>query len=136
MKRSALLNRNLIYFEIHARAKCTKYNFWKNYFSSQNIEILEMEPKQHDLLAAKTQGITHFLGRVLKEFGINKTEIDTQGFSELLDLVNQTCNDSWELFSDLQLYNPYTNQMIDKIKYSTNKISNKLIKESRDEMGN
>ena len=49
-----------------------QYKFWKKYFSDQNIKILEMTPDMHDILAAKTQGITHFLGRTLKEFGIEK----------------------------------------------------------------
>ena len=106
-----------------------KFDFWKNYFLSQEIEIIEMSPDEHDLLAAKTQGITHFLGRVLKEYGINETKIDTQGFSELLDLVNQTCNDSWELFSDLQLYNPHTEKVINKLKDSSQRVSNRLMKE-------
>ena len=128
------LNNKLKMMMNNTRDLYQQYNFWKNYFISQNIQIIEMEADEHDLLAAKTQGITHFLGRVLKEFGINQTQIDTQGFSELLDLVNQTCNDSWELFSDLQLYNPYTNDIINKFKYSTDKISEKLIKESKNAM--
>ena len=51
---------------------------------------MEMSPDQHDQMAAKTQGVTHFLGRMLKEYGIRKTSIDTQGFLDLLDLVEQT----------------------------------------------
>ena len=85
-----------------------------------------MTPDQHDRLAAKTQGVTHFLGRMLKEFGIKKTSIDTQGFRDLLDLVGQTCNDTWELYADLQLYNPYTEDMVEKLKASTTKLDNQL----------
>ena len=81
-----------------------------------------MTPDMHDILAAKTQGITHFLGRTLKEFGIQKTNLDTQGFRDLINLVNQTCNDTWELYTDLQTYNPYTDQMIKKLKKSLNKM--------------
>jgi len=33
----------------------------------------------------------------------------------LLGVIEQTCNDSWDLFKDLQKYNPYTNEMIDKL---------------------
>ena len=98
-----------------------QYNFGKN-FSDQNIKILEMTPDMHDILAAKTQGITHFLGRTLKEFGIQKTNLDTQGFRDLINLVNQTCNDTWELYTDLQTYNPYTDKMIKKLKKSLNKM--------------
>ena len=87
---------------------------------------MEMSPDEHDRLAAKTQGITHFLGRMLKEFGIKKTSIDTQGFRDLLDLVSQTCNDTWELYTDLQLYNPYTEEMITKLKNSTESLDRQL----------
>ena len=122
------INNNLKMMMNNTRDSYNQFKFWKNYFISQDINIIEMDPSEHDILASKTQGVTHFLGRVLKEFGISKTKIDTQGFSELLDLVNQTCNDSWELFSDLQLYNPYTNSVIEKLKKSTNEVSTKLIK--------
>ena len=63
---------------------------------------------------------------MLKEFGIKKTSIDTQGFRDLLDLVDQTCNDTWELYTDLQLYNPYTKKMIKNLKESTDILDNQL----------
>ena len=87
---------------------------------------MEMSPDQHDQMAAKTQGVTHFLGRMLKEYGIQKTSIDTQGFLDLLDLVEQTCNDTWELYTDLQLYNPYTEDMINQLKLATESLDNRL----------
>ena len=103
-----------------------QYKFWRGFFSDQGIEVIEISPDDHDRLAAKTQGITHFLGRMLKEFGIKKTTLDTQGFRDLLDLVDQTCNDTWELYSDLQLYNPYTSKMIGELKKSIDSIDTQL----------
>ena len=103
-----------------------QYRFWKQYFNDQGIQTLEMSAQEHDLKASKTQGVTHFLGRMLKEFGIQKTTIDTQGFRDLINLVDQTCNDSWELFQDLQLYNPYTKEMIKDLKKATKKIDKQL----------
>ena len=103
-----------------------QFNFWRRFFSDQGIHIIEMSADQHDRMAAQTQGVTHFLGRMLKEYGIRKTSIDTQGFCDLLDLVDQTCNDTWELFTDLQLYNPYTEDMIDKLKLATESLDNRL----------
>ena len=102
------------------------FKYWKQYFKDQGIKVIEMTPDQHDLMAARTQGVTHFLGRMLKEFGIHKTQIDTQGFSDLLDLVDQTCNDTWELYSDLQLFNPYTSTMIKNLKSATDSLDNRL----------
>ena len=103
-----------------------QFNFWRQFFKDQGIDVMEMSPDQHDRMAAQTQGVTHFLGRMLKEYGIRKTTIDTQGFRDLLDLVDQTCNDTWELYTDLQLYNPYTDDMIDKLKLATVFLDNRL----------
>jgi len=103
-----------------------QYNFWRRFFRDQGIHIIEMFPDQHDRMAAQTQGVTHFLGRMLKEYGIRKTSMDTQGFCDLLDLVDQTCNDTWELYTDLQLYNPFTEDMIDKLKLAMESLDNRL----------
>ena len=123
---SYMSNSNLKMMINNTRDLYNQYSFWKRFFSDQSIQIIEMTPDQHDRLAAKTQGVTHFLGRMLKEFGIKKTNIDTQGFRDLLDLVGQTCNDTWELYADLQLNNPYTEDMVEKLKASTNKLDNQL----------
>ena len=63
---------------------------------------------------------------MLKEFGIKKTALDTQGFRDLLDLVDQTCNDTWQLYSDLQHFNPYTSEMISELKKSINSIETQI----------
>ena len=100
-----------------------RYNFWKNYFESQNIIIEEISAEDHDMMAARSQGLTHFVGRVIDDFGTNQTRIDTEGYKALHKLVNQTCNDSWDLFEDIQNYNPYTEKMILELNGSFKKIS-------------
>ena len=52
---------------------------------------------------------------MLNESGVRSTDINTLGFNELLSVIEQTCNDSWDLFKDLQQFNPYTNKMIDNL---------------------
>ena len=89
-----------------------RYDFWKNYFESQNILIEEISAEEHDMMAARSQGLTHFVGRVIDDFGTNQTRIDTEGYKALHKLVNQTCNDTWELFEDIQNFNPFTEKMI------------------------
>ena len=122
-------------FSTNTKLKMMMYNvrdignqflIWSDYFSNQGIEIIEMSPDEHDRLAARSQGITHFLGRMLKQFGIQKTQIDTQGFKDLLDLVDQTCNDTWDLYTDLQLYNPHTLDTITELRKSTESLDKQL----------
>ena len=103
-----------------------QFDVWKEFFEDQRIKIIEMSPDDHDKMAAQSQGVTHFLGRMLKQFGIDKTSIDTQGFKDLLDLVDQTCNDTWELYTDLQLFNPYTMDVISRLKSSTEQLHQQL----------
>ena len=123
---SFMSNNRLKMMMNNTRDSQKQFNFWKGFFMDQGIQVLEMTPDEHDRMAAQTQGVTHFLGRMLKEFGIKKASIDTQGFRDLLDLVDQTCNDTWELYTDLQLYNPYTKNMIKSLKESTNTLDNRL----------
>ena len=112
------------------RDKYEYFNELKNLFKSQSIRTVELNPDEHDRMAASSQGITHFIGRVLDESGVRSTQINTHGFNELLGVVEQTCNDSWDLFKDLQKYNPYTNEMIDKLVGTIKKIHTE-IKEDR-----
>ena len=100
-----------------------RYDFWKNYFESQNITVEEISAEEHDMMAARSQGLTHFVGRIIDDFGTNQTRIDTEGYKALHKLVNQTCNDTWELFEDIQNYNPYTEKMISELNVSFKKIS-------------
>lgn len=88
---------------------------WKEYFKGLGLELIEMSPAEHDREAAYTQGITHFIGRVLGQLNLKPSEIGTLGYKNLLDIVGQTCNDPWTLFVDLQQFNPYTTKMRDKL---------------------
>ena len=92
-----------------------RYDELKKVFESKSIRTVYIDPKDHDKMAASSQGITHFIGRVLDQSGVRSTKINTFGFNELLGVIEQTCNDSVDLFKDLQKYNPYTKEMIDRL---------------------
>ncbi|MCK4577496.1 MAG: prephenate dehydrogenase/arogenate dehydrogenase family protein [Candidatus Marinimicrobia bacterium] len=98
------------------------FESWKNYFQRVGLRVHVMPPEEHDQLAARSQGITHFIGRVLQDYGITPTAIDTEGFKDLQLVVEQTCYDSIELFHDLENYNPYTVEMIDNLSRSINQV--------------
>ena len=98
----------------------------KQMFEAKSISILEMTPEDHDRDAAMSQGITHFIGRVLSQSGISSTSINTLGFNELLGVIEQTCNDSWDLFKDLQNYNPYTVKMIEELEEGIKIVRNQI----------
>jgi len=100
--------------------------FWKQTFESLGMEVLLLTPDEHDRAAAYTQGVTHFLGRVLDDMGLKPHPIATRGYQRLLDLVQQTCNDPFQLFLDMQHFNPYTAAMRADLKRSLERISARL----------
>jgi prephenate dehydrogenase len=103
------------------------YLFWKNYFANKGLKIQEMTPAEHDKAAAYSQGVAHFIGRVLGDFGLQPSAIDTLGAKKLQEIMNQTCNDSWQLFTDLQTRNPYTKEMRVKLGQSLDRVYQKLL---------
>jgi prephenate dehydrogenase len=110
----------------------TKYAEWNAYFRELGIRTVEMSPDEHDRLAAYSQGVTHYVGRVLSNLDLHATPIDTQGFTILRSLIAQTCNDSWELFHDLQTYNPYTGEMRVKLQVALDEVYQALTAGERD----
>lgn len=103
------------------------YDFWRNYFLTKKLRVIEMPAKEHDRIAANSQGLTHFIGRLLEELKFGKTAIDSLGAKELLLVKEQVCNDSWQLFSDLQHYNPYTKKMRLRLGHAYDKLYNRLL---------
>ena len=55
------------------------YKFWKNYFEGKQLNVIELTAEEHDTIAANSQGLTHFIGRLLQEFDMKQTPIDTVG---------------------------------------------------------
>lgn len=106
-----------------------EYEWMKGIFASSGLSVIEMDPDSHDRFAANSQGVAHYLGRILEDFQFLPTPIDTKGARKLYEIKEQTCNDSFQLFTDLQTYNPYTKQMRAKIGQSIDRICNKLLPE-------
>lgn len=89
--------------------------FWRDYFTRKKLDVQTMSTDEHDRMVAYSQGITHYIGRILAELQLQPTRIDTLGYTKILEVVEQTCHDSWQLFLDLQNFNPYGGEMRQKL---------------------
>ncbi len=110
----------LVYCPTRISAKTD--SIWRQEFESWGCRLIEIRVEEHDRLAARSQGITHFMGRVMKGMDIQPTAVDTQGFRQVRHVVEQTCQDTEELFHDLQYYNPYTAEMLTDFSKSVHKV--------------
>ena len=85
--------------------------WWRQFFTELDLQVMIMDAEAHDHEAAYTQGVTHYVGRVLAELGLGSSAIAPLGYRRLLSIVEQTCNDPWQLFADLQHFNSHTETM-------------------------
>jgi prephenate dehydrogenase len=104
---------------------------WCTFFEKLGLSVQLMEPELHDRQAAFTQGLTHYLGRVLAELELEPSRIASLGYRKLLEIIEQTCNDSWQLFYDLQQYNPFTREMRDRLAASLGRVKERLDEHQR-----
>ncbi|KAL1352380.1 hypothetical protein HN51_016376 [Arachis hypogaea] len=74
-------------------------------FASEGCRMVEMSCAEHDWYAAGSQFVTHTTGRFLEKLGLETTPINTKGYETLLSLVENTVEDSFDLYYGLFLYN-------------------------------
>jgi arogenate dehydrogenase (NADP+) len=84
-------------------------------FAKEGCRMVEMSCAEHDRHAAESQFITHTVGRVLEKLMLEKTPINTKGYETLLDLVENTRSDSFELYYGLFLYNKNSMEQLERL---------------------
>ena len=83
------------------------YQKIKSYLISKELTVIETTPEAHDRQIAVSLALTHFIGRSLAEFGATPLDVDTEGYQRLLHVLGVVENDTWQLFEDMNIYNPY-----------------------------
>lgn len=114
----------MVICNINAGAQTLKK--WIAYFTSKSLQVELMTPEKHDEMTAWSQGITHYVGRVLADLELHPTRIDTLGYKMILEVMEQTCHDSRQLFLDLQNFNPYTKKMRENLSESIDRVNSAL----------
>jgi len=100
----------------------------KKYLRLLGLKIIEMTPKEHDKQIAKSQLLTHFIGRSLLEMNAKPTAIDTEGYKRLMHILGVVQNDTWQLFEDMNKYNKEAKKVREKIIKSIKKVDSKVNK--------
>ncbi|XP_077241710.1 arogenate dehydrogenase 2, chloroplastic-like [Tasmannia lanceolata] len=101
-------------------------------FEREGCEMKEMSCAEHDRYAAGSQFITHTLGRVLVKFGLESTPINTKGYEKLLDLVENTAGDSYDLYYGLFMYNPNAMEQLERLDMAFDSLKKQLFGQLHD----
>jgi arogenate dehydrogenase (NADP+) len=105
-----------------------------DFFRQEGCRMVEMTCEEHDRDAASTQFITHSVGRTLGAMNLKKTEIDTKGYESLLSLVENTANDSFDLYYGLFLYNPNATEELERLEKAFDQVKRKLFTQLHDKL--
>jgi prephenate dehydrogenase len=97
-------------------------------WEEEGCRMVPMSCKAHDEYAANSQFITHLMGRILGAQGLSMTPIDTKGFESVLQLVDSTTADSFELFYGLYKYNTNSMATIEQLKAAMDNVVDNLKK--------
>jgi prephenate dehydrogenase len=96
------------------RINSQKLSLIKKFLKKLNLKIIETTPENHDKQNAKTLALVHFLGRALVAADIKEQEIFTPGYSDLLKIIPHTASDNWQLFYDMNNFNPFAQGIREK----------------------
>lgn len=93
-------------------SRCEKF---LDIFAKEGCVMTEMSCAEHDRHAAGSQFITHTTGRILEKLKLESTPINTKGYETLLDLVENTASDSFDLYYGLFMYNKNALEELEKL---------------------
>jgi prephenate dehydrogenase len=111
------------------------YRKIKRYLANKRLYLIETTPEEHDEQIAVSLALTHFIGRSLSAFGAGPKEIDTEGYQRLLHVLEVVENDTWQLFEDMNGYNPFAGKFRKAFMAAAQRVNDQLSKtesENRD----
>lgn len=102
------------------------YTDIKHFLNKFGLKVIESTPEEHDHQIANTLLLSHLVGRTLLDFGAENHDIDTLGYRRLLKILGTVENDSWQLFEDMNKFNPYAKEMRENFQKSMATVLNKV----------
>ncbi|KAF3433324.1 hypothetical protein FNV43_RR24426 [Rhamnella rubrinervis] len=116
-----------VYDRVRIRNEATCSSFLQIFEREAGCIMLEMSCEEHDKMAARSQFITHTIGRILSEMEIKSTPINTKGFETLIQLKENTMKDSFDLYSGLFLHNRFSKQELENLELAFKNIKLRLL---------
>ena len=96
-------------------------------FEEEGCRMVRMSCERHDQLASASQFVTHLTGRLLAKLKLQPNPIATKGFTALLDLVSNTCKDSFDLFYALYSHNAASSEQLRQISAAFEELRSDLL---------
>ncbi|MBI4272742.1 prephenate dehydrogenase/arogenate dehydrogenase family protein [Candidatus Uhrbacteria bacterium] len=109
------------------RATPHQMKVFESMLKTLGLVLIHATPLQHDKAMARSQALVHLIGRSLEPLRLRQQRISTPDYESLLSMQTMVRHDSWQLFSDMQHYNPYTRAIRKKLFTTLTSIEKSLI---------
>jgi len=107
-----------------------KFENISRYLEKNGLYVIEESADEHDRQIAESLVLTHFIGRGLIDYGVGQKRIDTKGHRRLMKILLTVQNDAWQLFVDMNKYNPYAKKTLDGFLNSLKNVQEKMESEN------
>jgi prephenate dehydrogenase len=106
-----------------------------NLFASLGVTVVDCTPEEHDRQVARTQFLTHFIGRGAIRAGVGRLPLSTKSHDALMDIVDVVGSDSMELFEDMAAFNPMVRPVRAEFLAALHDIDRQLAARERNSVG-
>ncbi|KAJ0984776.1 hypothetical protein J5N97_003132 [Dioscorea zingiberensis] len=106
--------------------RISRCNRFLEIFEKEGCRMVEMTCAEHDFKTAESQFLTHTIGRILARLGPEDMDIGTKGYQTLLELVQNTCNDSFDLYNGLFMYNKNATELLERLDFAFTELKKEL----------
>lgn len=111
---------------INVRAKKETFEKINGFCISLGLKTIITSAEEHDRQMASSQALTHFIGQVCKKIALQRVEMSTKTFDDLMNIVEIVKNDTPGLFNNMQTMNPFAKEARDNFLHAANELDNML----------
>lgn len=97
------------------------YESFKKYLKTLEVNVIEITPKEHDRLSAKSQFVTLLVGEITQQLQFEKTIVDTPGAQALQHAVSFSGADR-HIIEDMLTYNIFCRPILEELKKVLNNL--------------
>lgn len=100
--------------------------FWQKFWEGKGVEVIQTTPEVHDHDMIYSLGLTQTLARVIGRMDLPNMSLTTKGFDAVKKVADFSLSDTDQLYHDMLYYNPYFQEMKQRLAKASAKTLHQL----------
>lgn len=98
----------------------------KEFCEGLGLKVIVTTAEEHDKQMAVSQALTHFIGQTAKAMNLERVELSTKTFDDLMKIIDIIKNDTPALFNNMQTMNPFAKKSREEFVKEAEKLNSQL----------